>query len=872
MRYLLPVPGETKHSEPAVGSPAIVGSSRWRAAWLSLGLLALALAGVAALILDHVGSGGQLLLSPADRRLYALHGTWNQMFDWGLADRAPVLVWVAALLVFGLVAVPYVWLAASSLPDRGFALARPVGLLLVGWLVWLLASVGLADFSRLTITLALLIVSAGAAAIALTNGQELLDWVKTHRRLLLIEEALFWVLFAAMVLIRFANPDLWHPVRGGEKPMDFAFLNSVTKSTHFPPYDPWFAGGQLNYYYFGFVLVAVLVKLTSVAPVVAYNLAIPTLFAFLGIAAFGTTLGLVDAPGGHPRHRRRPVAAALLGTLFVSIVGNLGEIRVLADRVSGAVPNDWWFWNATRVVHHPPTESGIITEFPWFTYLFADLHAHAMALPFTVVLLGLAVALLRPAPDARLLARCLHFLLFALALGALWPMNTWDVPTYALLAVLALFGAWWAGPRRGPLSGLAAFGLRSALLLALAYLLFLPFHRHYAGVFSGIERWHGSRTRMNDYLTIHGFFLFVIVTAVVIDLATSKDLGGVARAYRAGLRSWDNFGRFRQLHRALVTGSIVYRAGLYSPPAAVLLVAVLAGFHLGVEALVAALLVLTGLAIFRRRRRSVDATSQLLWRAVLSCFAVGLLITFAVEFVVAKKIDVGRTNTVFKFYVQVWVLWGIAAAVSVHGVHERLPLLRPFWRRTWRLAFVVLLAIACLYPALATPARIKDRFNTSVGPTLNGLAFANKAVLQDHDSRIPLSYDAAAIRWMLKTVPGSPVVAEVNTYPTLYGWGDRFAMFTGNPTIVGWDYHERQQRSTQSLQIMSRIADVQQAYSTISVDVAHQIFRRYGVSYFVVGQLERAYYPGGQSKWPAGDGRYWHRVYHNPGVDIYKLD
>ena len=96
---------------------------------------------------------------------------------------------------------------------------------------------------------------------------------------------------------------------------------------------------------------------------------------------------------------------------------------------------------------------------------------------------------------------------------------------------------------------------------------------------------------MNDYLTIHGFFLFVIVTAVVIDLATSKDLGGVARAYRAGLRSWDNFGRFRQLHRALVTGSIVYRAGLYSPPAAVLLVAVLAGFHLGVEALVAALLV-----------------------------------------------------------------------------------------------------------------------------------------------------------------------------------------------------------------------------------------------------------------------------------------
>ena len=184
----------------------------------------------------------------------------------------------------------------------------------------------------------------------------------------------------------------------------------------------------------------------------------------------------------------------------------------------------------------------------------------------------------------------------------------------------------------------------------------------------------------------------------------------------------------------------------------------------------------------------------------------------------------------------------------------------------------MLLAIACLYPVLATPTRIKDRFDTSVGPTLNGLAFADKAVFHDHGTTIPLAYDAAAIRWMLKTVPGSPVIAEVNTYPTLYGWGDRFAMFTGNPTIVGWDYHERQQRPEQSLQVSERVIDVQKAYSTISADVAYRIFRRYGVSYFVVGQLERAYFPAGQSKWPSGDGRYWHPVYSNPGTDVYKLD
>ena len=339
-----------------------------------------------------------------------------------------------------------------------------------------------------------------------------------------------------------------------------------------------------------------LVKLTSIAPYVAYNLAVPTLFAFLGIAAFGTTLGLVDAPGRRSRRTRRPVAAALLGTLFVSIVGNLGEIRVLADRAAGAIPSDWWFWNPTRLVHHPPTESGIITEFPWFTYLFGDLHAHAMALPFTVILVGLAVALLRPAPNSGASARWLHFLLFALVLGALWPLNTWDVPTYALLAVLALVGAWWAGPRQGPLRGVAALVLRSALLVALAYVFFLPFHRHYSGVFSGIERWHGSRTRLNDYLTVHGLFLFAIATAVVVDLATSNDLGGVARTYRAGLRSWDSFGRFRRLHGLLVQGSVAYRAALYVPPVVVALVVVLAALRLGVVAVIVALAMLTAVS------------------------------------------------------------------------------------------------------------------------------------------------------------------------------------------------------------------------------------------------------------------------------------
>lgn len=795
---------------------------------------------------------------------YAAGGTWRDMFDLEATGTTALVGWVLALILAGAVGLPYVWLAARFLPDRGVALARVVGLLLVTLVVWWLASVRVLAFTRLAIGIAFAVVAAGAAAIVFARRQELATWLRSHRRLLVASEAVFWLLFAAALFVRWSNPDLWHPVRGGEKPMDFAYLNAVAKSAYFPPFDPWFAGGQMNYYYLGFVEVATLAKATGIPPAVAYNLAIPTLAAMLGSVVFCATLGLLPTRTG-PRAK---IALAGLGALFVTVIGNLGELRVVRSALRGDVPNDWWFWNASRSITPSEGEPGPITEFPAFTFIYGDLHAHALALPLAALALALGVALVRaPVAGGSRLA-CLALL--GVTLGALGATNSWDLPTYALFAVTAaglsaIYG------RRGR-AAVLRFATEAAGLLALAYLSVLPFHARYESVFDGIQRWRGSQTSLGDFLTVHGLFLFVIASALAVQLAFSPEVGSVARSYRLAVRGWTRLGRLLALRRLLVRPTRAHRLGVAAVPVAAFLVLGLAVLGQEPTAVAVALAGLVALAWPRRRSAPERAREAARRALVLVLVLLGLVLTVAVEFLVVRSIDIGRTNTVFKLYLQVWLMWAVAAAVGVGTVYDRLPRLRRPVREAWRVAFVLLLVAASLYPVLAARAKIADRFEPSAGRTLDGTAFMTQAVLDDAGRAIPLGPDREAIRWLLEHADGSPVVAEANTTPTLYGWQGRYAVHTGNPTIVGWDFHQRQQRPAQSELVLRRVEDVQRLFRTTDVEAAARILARYGVTYAIVGPLERAYFPEGTAKWTKGEGRYWMLAYESPGVRIYRVE
>jgi uncharacterized membrane protein len=188
-------------------------------------------------------------------------GTWSELFNsQALHNRFQplgVLVWYLALGLLGLVCYPYLRLAFPGLEDGGYPLSRTAGLLILSYLVWLAGSMRI-EFSRQTITLVFFLMLSVSGILAYKQRKGLAQALHKRGKYFLLVEGLTLAFFLAFLLVRFGNPDLWHQWKGGEKPMDFSYFNAVLKSSSFPPYDPWYAGGYLNYYYYGFVLAGVL--------------------------------------------------------------------------------------------------------------------------------------------------------------------------------------------------------------------------------------------------------------------------------------------------------------------------------------------------------------------------------------------------------------------------------------------------------------------------------------------------------------------------------------------------------------------------------------------------------------------------------------
>lgn len=844
------------------------------------------------------------LMLPEDRRaIQYSNGTWSERFDTDSPINTQpvftVLTWWVTLIVIGWVVWPLLFTLLPGLTDRGYGLAKIAGLLLLGWLAWCAASLEIAAWNQTGILITLLLLALLSAVMVARRRAEFFAYIRQNFRRLLVIEAITLVVFIGFLFVRLTNPDLWHPSFGGEKPMDFAYFNGVLRSTVFPSIDPWYAGGYLNYYYFGYVIAGSPVLLLGIVPSVAYNLVLPTVFTLIGISAFSVAFNLaaswrVNSDDGEASYRLGSAWVAGITALLLAVVlGNLDTPRVFGtglaqlggyqqpmglrnylvdqyavenggvspdeaammdilqrsnnnnfnDRLNYELNNsvtlvssllsglskliggealpigaNRWYWGPTRVLAETPgVEGNAITEFPIFTFLYGDLHAHALSMPLMVLAMGFILnELLLARRDPRGgWAKWLALALGALTIGMLRATNTWDWPTFMVLGVAGLGFAWWLSWQRVTRRSLIDAIVRIGGFVALSFAFAMPYTTWYAATYGNVLQWQGGKTPLWAYFDLHGVFLFLIFCLLL----------------------WDTARWLRSVYVRSLRGTATLLTGLLGAVAAIgVALVILAAMEYQVV-LIAVPLILWIAVLFFRPGQAREM------QFVLVLAGLALALTIVVEFFVLDG-DIGRQNTVFKFYIQVWLLFAVAGGAAFAWLLRASDNWSNGLRNVWYGVAALLFFVAALYPIMASRGRAVDRMAPNTPFTLDGMEYMKYANQYENDASIPLIDDYNMIRWLQENVEGTPVIIEAQSWRE-YLWSGRVAIYTGMPGVLGWRFHQTQQRTFDPLPTLvnQRKANISAFYSTTSVEDVWRIIEFYDIEYIIVAGLERAYYP-----------------------------
>lgn len=835
------------------------------------------------------------------------------------------LLWYLTVSLLGLLTFPLAWRLLPALADRGYSFSRALGLLLWAFFFWLAASFGLIRNEGSGILAALAALAGLSAWAARRKTKEergeknesssfpspsffshlssLVSWLKTNLALVLTVEVLFLFAFAFMTFVRANNPENI----GTEKPMELAFINAILRSPTFPPHDPWLSGYAISYYYFGYVMAAMLAKFTFTDGSVAFNLMLALVFALSALGAFGLLYNLLAAYWKKSAPKQALLAlVSVLGPFSLLIFSNVqGFLEFLHMRGIGwtgqpgdsnlwttlgrlARPNLWaynfwtwldikdlreipsftgelrfWFWwRASRVVQDYDLMGNfveVIDEFPFFSYLLGDLHPHVLAMPFGLLAAGLALNLFLGGwrgelslKGFKLPLRSEGFITLAVVLGGLAFLNTWDFPIYLAVAAGALILS--LAQERGWGWDLLEDFLKFSLPLAIASIaLYLPFYVTFSSQAGGILPNVIFPTRGAHLWVMFGtlfvpLFLFLIHSAA--KYKPNWKIGFWLAVGFTTLLALFSLGitliaAQTEAGRALISSQGVSSLG------DVLREAFARRLAFGGGLLTLTLLIGAAIAHLTVRQESAESESEraplsFVWMFILF----GGLLVLAPEFVYLRDQFGTRMNTIFKFYYQAWALWSIAAAFGV------IVLLREARGLRLTVSGIILtltLMVGLAYPILSLPNKTNN-FNAEnpAARTLDSAAYLMNYYPDDY----------MAIQY-LKTLPLGVLAEAVGGS---YSEFARVATHTGHPNVLNWPGHESQWRGGYREQ-GSRGDDVAILYETADWETARAIIEQYNIRYIYIGPLERSAYAVYEDKFAI----FLPEIYRQGQVVIYEV-
>ena len=770
-----------------------------------------------------------------------------------------VLIWLLAIEALGLVVFPLVFVLFRRLPDRGFLLAKPLALLLASYALWVLGLAHILPNSQAGLIGIVAALALASGYVAKTRWREIRAFLYQQRYLLITGEVIFLGFFFLWLTVVMGSPAINHT----EKPMDFAFINAILQTSYFPPEDPWLAGHSISYYYFGHITIAFLTKLTAIPSNISYNLAVALFPAMVAVGAFSLVYNMVRLSGATVKKAALfALAAPLLLCMVAHLEGALEFVHArgwgsegfwqwvsikglegnsVAD--AGLFPDShWWWWRGTRVIDTVVDGASLdytITEFPFFSFLLGDLHAHMLALPFLIIVIALGLNYFcndKKAGPVWVFAHPWESAAIALALGSLAFINTWDYPVFAVIfAILVLLKGHidWGGDGGRVWASALAIALP---ILAASAVLFLPF-------FLFLESQAGGISPLGDYST-RPFFFFLI--------------WGTLFAMTSGFlvkHLWHTYTSWRpdSPHTSIIASLTILPLLLW---AAIQALGLWLGLHLlgaGVgnafvdhagdigtrllkllPAMVA--IILVSYTLLRRANDVADRVPQ----TCVVLLGMALFLIVGVELFFVVDLFGNRMNTVFKVYYQSWLLLSIVSAYALYYVlshrpaaagHGRLAswgglgFLRRHAAHVWIAVVVVLLAASSYYSVGAA----WDRSTGPGGGTLDGLDFLRSQGSAD---------EYEAIVWLRDDAPKGRLVEAVGDDYSAYG---RISSSTGLPTLLGWKNHEYQWRGSREA-FEGREELVGEIYSSSDPSRVAMLLNDAEIRYVYVGARERSSY------------------------------
>jgi YYY domain-containing protein len=566
----------------------------------------------------------------------------------------------------------------------------------------------------------------------------------------------FFVFFFFMLELRFINPS----ISFAEKFMDHAFLASVMRAPVVPPTDPWFLGGTLDvYYYLGYWMFGALGIVAGVPSNIVFNLALPTVLANAAVGMYALA---------HLFSNR----LHWLPLLTFLVVNPSFVWQVIQGKSAGAV-----LWDSTRTI--PDT----INEYPAFSFVWGDVHAHVVSICNQVFLLFLLVYALKYwkvlGPKQRLI---LSFLC-ALSLGSMPLINTWDVLLYAPVTVLFGLLIWLENRRNGDEGTSGVPGTAGAdreseptgrfICRPYSFLLFVPFLSllvylpYYlqlnTGGIQGIGIVH-TPSPVTAFLLVHGLFLLIFLFYLRNDIVRMPLL--------------------------LLTPFPFVLAGYTAA---------------GIAAL--------PLACFLLKKKKNPA------ELLAIC---GLVVIILCEFFYLKD-NMGevyyRMNTIFKFYLPAWILMASSGFAMLAMMLEQ-PLSGLRVSKGMKTGALLIAVAILLVAPLAIPLEYSYR-----GATLDGLSWLDTA----HPG------DAQAVSF-LRSLEGQHGLVEAEGGD--YTYYSRVSSFTGIPAIIGMPFHEYMWRADGWYG--ERVNDIRFIYEDPGQTVP--LMRKYNATLLYIGETERERY------------------------------